>query len=355
MDISSLIAQELSRFIRENPQSQVLLIADEAFDTNVSLPTAPNTLYAISNRIDTTNSLLSQGINTCFTDFQLEPDIRFDAVFYRVSKEKSVTHHCLNLINVHAKDNAPYVIGGRKDEGIKTYFDKCRKDLGHEGHIKKLGTNYLAQLTVKSGQESLPDDAYDDVREISKWDWRNRSFSLFGKPGLFGWKKIDAGSLFLLKEVDSALEADRQRGAESALDLGCGGGLLTLALATYGFPELFATDNGAAAMISSEATFNHNGVEVTLFPDDCAAEFSQPVDIILCNPPFHSGTSTDASLTEKFARCCARLLSENGTAYFVVNAFIGIEKALVQAGLHTQQLANNRQFKVVAAKRSPFT
>src|SRR5690606_14598650 len=123
-------------------------------------------------------------------------------------------------------------------------------------------------------------------------------------PGIFGWNKLDRGSVLLAEQAVAVLSGAALPGAStsdvasgepasgglgSVLDLGCGYGYLLLATADLPFSSRTATDNNAAAIIAAEANFDQRELAVTVTLDDCGAHLQEQFDVILCNPPFHHG------------------------------------------------------------------
>ena len=94
------------------------------------------------------------------------------------------------------------------------------------------------------------------------------TWTLYSKPGVYGWKKIDTGSKLLIDTVKPIL---RNMNTEtlSVLDLGCGYGYLTLCLTDLAFRKYLATDNNAAALIAAQRNFAERELTVDLSLDDC--------------------------------------------------------------------------------------
>ncbi|MBF6309356.1 methyltransferase, partial [Nocardia farcinica] len=83
--------------------------------------------------------------------------------------------------------------------------------------------------------------------------------------------------------------------ARDAIDLGCGTGILAVALAkARPHISVVGTDQSAAAVASTRATAAANGVadRVTVLRDDAMAGVADhSADLVLCNPPFHLGAA----------------------------------------------------------------
>jgi 16S rRNA (guanine1207-N2)-methyltransferase len=72
-------------------------------------------------------------------------------------------------------------------------------------------------------------------------------------------------------------------------------------------------------------------------------------DAVLCNPPFHSGKSTETSLGAGFIQAARRLLAPKGTAWFVANSHLPYEAVLNAAFARVEPLPRQGGYKIFAA------
>jgi 16S rRNA (guanine1207-N2)-methyltransferase len=318
-------------------------------DENLSEQLVPNirpraTLHCVTNRFDLHQALHKAGLQTELGDFQTQLT-ELEQVVYRVSKERAIVHHCINLAASQLCVSGELFLLGCKNEGIKTHFRNGGQAFGDKGHSKKHGLCYEGKLHKTSeAVEALPSENYPELREIKVGDFR-----FVSKPGIFGWNKVDRGSELLveaLREHQSEMAT-----AGSLLDLGCGWGYLILATQDLPVKTRVATDNNIAAVSAAKENFRRTGLEVTTTVDDCGSQLTGPFDLILCNPPFHQGFSISEALSKKFIAQAARLLSRTGTALFVVNQFVPLEKLASEHFSSTRLLMHKDGFKVFALKR----
>lgn len=303
-----------------------------------------NKPFLITNRWDVAEQAGYLGFAVQFSDFELESiaDNSLEKIFYRISKEKAVTHYLLNQARRILKPGGSLWLSGQKNEGIKTYIEKASALFGCEKNIRKDGVNYFSQLTkAPVGGESLVDDTYRELRQCLSFG----DFPIWSKPGLFGWNKIDQGSEFLINEIRDLLDASPRRFA-NCLDLGCGYGYLTIAARDLPIDRFTLTDNNAAALQAARNNVR-TVADARVIASDAGLQLADKFDLILCNPPFHQGFSIDGDLTEKFLRSAAQHLEESGAAYFVVNQFIGLEKKARGIFNSIKLIAQNKSFKVV--------
>ena len=302
----------------------------------------------ITNRWDIFQQAQQASFAVEFSDFDLSqiPDASVDHIFYRISKEKAVTHHLINESHRLLKVGGRLWLSGQKNEGIKTYEEKAAALFGGEKNIRKDGMSYSSQLPKYTTAGPLLDAYnYASLRPCLEINGQ----PIFSKPGQFGWNKIDQGSEFLITEV-SALLAHKH--FERCLDLGCGYGYLSLASLSFHIKSRLLTDNNAAALITAKYNCEQLNIVAEVTPSDAGQELSPSFDLILCNPPFHQGFSVDGDLTDKFLRSAQRLLADDGVAYFVVNQFIPLEKKAEILFKSVKLIAQNKSFKLVEVRKN---
>jgi 16S rRNA (guanine1207-N2)-methyltransferase len=166
----------------------------------------------------------------------------------------------------------------------------------------------------------------------------------------FAGAKVDRGTRALL-----AVLADAVPDAATAVDLGCGTAVLAAALATAR-PGLavVAADQSAAAVASATATVAANGLDgrVRVVRDDAAASLPDgSVDLVVCNPPFHSGAAVSEDLAERLFAGAARVLRPGGELWCVYNSHLPHRDALRRIVGPTRQVARDPAFTVTASTR----
>ncbi|WP_039913547.1 methyltransferase [Cellvibrio mixtus] len=342
------IVNALHLNIKKNDRQFVWCTDENALNGLPSLP--HSNLQVITNRWDIAEQAKSRQLQIQFSDFDFnhQGDCTLDGFFYRVSKEKPLVHHLLNHAWRCLKIGGELWLSGFKNDGTKTYIEKIAALLGCEKSIKKNGQVYSAQLTKHAhfdSQQQLDTNDYDLIRPIST----HSGLNLVSKPGLFGWNKIDAGSAFLIAQLDKVF-ANRPA-PQTCLDLGCGYGYLSIATANHkiaaGITRWVLTDNNAAALQIARENLRINQIDGQVVGADAGSGLQTKADLLLCNPPFHQGFSVDGDLTDKFLANARRLLAPNGIAIFVVNQFIPLERKAASLFRQIKPLADNGSFKVI--------
>ena len=171
--------------------------------------------------------------------------------------------------------------------------------------------------------------------------------------GVFAGATLDVGTRFLLTFID---RVDSQ--ATSAIDLGCGTGILAAVLAKQR-PQLrvLATDQSASAVASAKATMAANFLANVTVSQDAGllSVVSASVDVILCNPPFHVGSAVHTGAAIALFQDAGRALKPGGQLWTVFNTHLGHQGALGRFVGPTEVVGRNAKFTVTVSTRSSPT
>ncbi len=164
----------------------------------------------------------------------------------------------------------------------------------------------------------------------------------------FAGTKIDIGTRLLIDHLDEMVPD-----ARTAVDLGCGTGVLAALLArSRGDLRVIATDQSAAAVESATATMAANGLaqRVDVVRDDALSGFDDDsADLILLNPPFHVGSTVHAGIALKLFEAAGRVLRPGGELWTVFNSHLAYRAALQRAVGPTRQVDRNAKFTVMVS------
>ncbi|MGW5922656.1 class I SAM-dependent methyltransferase [Nocardia fluminea] len=166
----------------------------------------------------------------------------------------------------------------------------------------------------------------------------------------FSGSRLDIGTRFLLEHMDR-MKPD----ARDAVDLGCGTGILAVALAkSRPHIRVVGTDQSAAAVASARATAEANGVadRVTVVRDDAMSSAADnSADLVLCNPPFHVGAAVHTGSAIKMFVETGRVLRPGGELWTVYNSHLNYRGVVERMVGRTDVIGRNQKFTVTRSVR----
>ncbi|WP_418135320.1 class I SAM-dependent methyltransferase [Psychromonas sp. GE-S-Ul-11] len=161
-------------------------------------------------------------------------------------------------------------------------------------------------------------------------------------PGVFSFGELDKGSELLLNNLPDELHG-------KGLDFGCGAGVLSCYLLKK-HPQLALDliDVNVYALASAKLTLAENNLQANVFASDVFSKVTTEYDLLLSNPPFHSGQKTNYDAAESFINESAKFLKKKGRLTIVANKFLRYEPLLIQAYNTFSEDAQNNKFKVLS-------
>ncbi|KDE38717.1 Ribosomal RNA small subunit methyltransferase C [Nitrincola lacisaponensis] len=316
-------------------------------DENILLiPEQRPGIRAITNRYDLYQQLKARQWQVTFNDFdsgQILP-ASLSCVLLRLPKEKALVHYLINQTARLLRPGGELWLIGDKSEGVRGFNKRAAERLGGPLSEHKVSAGlWFARISHDPQQagNDLDDQHYTETRPVTD----RHGYSFISKPGLYGWQKVDPGSAFLIAELPTMLNQPFPLSGR-VLDLGCGFGYLSLQTAGTQ-TQLTCTDNNAAALHCCQANLEAQGILAEVVASNAGDTLQGPYDILLCNPPFHSGFATNLDLTSRFIAASARLLSPQGQACFVVNKHIPLEQKAQRYFARIRLYADNGQFKLI--------
>jgi 16S rRNA (guanine1207-N2)-methyltransferase len=120
--------------------------------------------------------------------------------------------------------------------------------------------------------------------------------------------------------------------AHDVVDLGCGTGILAVLFARqHPGAAVRAVDESVAACRSAAATARRNNVAERVTVQQAAGLSgitARSVDLVLCNPPFHRGTTRDSDAAFAMFADAGRALRQSGELWTVYNSHLPYLPAL---------------------------
>lgn len=277
---------------------------------------------------------------TLATTFPLDPPAEHVLIRLPKARERAAMLVCLARAGL-TEDGTIDLLGHNK-EGARSAGATLDALVGPHQVIETRAHHRLigARATVPPGRTTL-----EDWRVTYAADLDGRSFTLTSYPGVFSHGELDPATALLLDVLDT-------RKKRSALDVGCGAGSITVALAARGLP-VTAIDVDTYALRATEESLADNGLDADVIASDVYDDLPAGAryDLIVSNPPFHQGVATSSAVTARLIDEAPEHLSGSGELWLVGNRFLDHPERLRRVFDRVDEVANDGRYRVLRARR----
>lgn len=302
---------------------------------------------ALSGELALANNAKLTGVID-FTNFDLDADLVDGAriVVMRLPRALDQLEQWCALIAAHADDDVHVLAGGRIKHMTLGMNDVMRQYFGSV--VASLAVQKSRVLRAKKPLAPLAEQALTQWPKRKRYD--NIDMTVCAQGGVFSSVNLDIGTRELLAVLDQT-PADAGR----IIDLGCGTGILATAISKLRpSAHVFASDQSAAAVDSARETVAANklGERITVVRDDALS--TQPdssADLILFNPPFHSGAAVHADTSVRLFEDAGRVLRPGGELWVVANRHLDYRAVLDRAVGETRLVSSSPKFTVTATTK----
>ncbi|MZR13480.1 methyltransferase [Maritimibacter sp. DP07] len=220
------------------------------------------------------------------------------------------------------------LVDGAKTDGVDSILKSVKK-IAPVDHV-------LAKAHGKLFWLAAPD--------LSDWAAAPREVAGFvTRPGVFSADGPDKGSVALAEALPPL--------AGHVVDLGAGWGFLARTILAS--DKVSALDLVEADLDALDCARKNIDDPRARFHWADAATFAPkaPVDVVVSNPPFHTGRAGTPALGQAFIRAAARMLAPSGKFWMVANRHLPYEDTLAAVFRQVDDMGGTPGFKVIRATK----
>ncbi|MDQ0373947.1 class I SAM-dependent methyltransferase [Cellulomonas humilata] len=283
-----------------------------------------------------------------FAQLGLTPELVNGArvVLLQLPRSLDALDEIAGLIAEHADPDVVVVAGGRVKHMTTAMNDILGRHFSTvQAHLARQKSRVLVATTPRPKDER-PANRWPEYREHP-----DLGITVCAHGGAFAGTGIDIGTRALLQHLDTIPTE-----VTSAVDLGCGTGVLAALLARANEKvTVTATDESAAAVASAKATVAANGLEgrvVVVRANGAETVPDASADVVLLNPPFHVGAAVHDGVARALFAEAARILTPGGELWVVWNSHLRYRPALERVVGPTRQVSRDPKFTVTVSTRA---
>ncbi|MEW5868298.1 MAG: methyltransferase [Chloroflexota bacterium] len=300
---------------RRFPQSRLTLL-----DANY-LAVQMSQLTLQANSIE--NAHLHPGISVL-----PEGDQAYDTVVIDLPKGRKLAQRWLLEAWQALRPGGQFYLAGANDLGIHSAVRDAQALFGQATVLDYKKGNRVLRFRKDPGQAI--EAAWQHEPGIAPGTWHSldvqvaqSSYHLDSLPGVFSYDQLDEGTQILLESLALPLTGH-------VLDLGCGLGIIGMVAAQAGAAQVDLVDANLLAVASSQRNLSAQHLEnARALPSDVlSAVVGQAYDLVLSNPPFHSGKGTDYHIAQAFIEQSWQALAPGGELRLVANRFIRYDRMM---------------------------
>lgn len=228
-----------------------------------------------------------------------------------------------------ATGNGLIIIDGQKTDGIDGILKSLKKR-----------TELLGVISKAHGKMF-----WVEAVDLSDWAAQDRNLpeGFITRPGVFSADGIDKGSAALINALPGMLKG-------RVADLGAGWGFLAHhALRQDSVTGIDLIEANATALDCARENITDPRASFTW--GDATTYRDGPYDVVLSNPPFHTGRAGDPDLGRAFITTAAHILKGAGQFIMVANRHLPYEDHLKTLFREVGEIGGTAGFKVIRATK----
>ncbi|MDX8382355.1 MAG: methyltransferase [Ghiorsea sp.] len=263
-----------------------------------------------------------------------------DVMLLIPSKDKQQSLGWMASAFSHLREGGKLIVACENQYGAKSYEKALKKLAGQVGSASKSKCRVFSAKKTNAVNQALQAQWLVDAAQQ-----RIESHGLWSQAGLFSWKKADVGSSLLLEFLPKI--------SGKVMDLCCGYGLLAsnIIRSNADVSEIHLVEAEQLALDCAQKNMSEFDVVKTYHLDAVRETLPKHMDVVVCNPPFHTGQTRDVELGQKIVSKACGALTYGGELYLVANRQLPYEKILATHLREVECLVARDGFKVIRGKK----
>jgi 16S rRNA (guanine1207-N2)-methyltransferase len=269
------------------------------------------------------------------------PEGCFEAATIRLPQAREVLEMLLHAAASRLGPGGRVFVYGTNDEGIRS---AARKIEAVFGATHTLDTRAHSRALGATRPEHLPGlrAELDDWRRSFSVELPDGGLPLVSYPGVFAHGRLDAATRMLIDVMPTPATGAR------VLDFGCGVGVLGAVLRRRA-PTTTVELLDAYALAVEAARINVPEARVLLGDGWDALPAGAAYDLVVSNPPIHTGVGEDYAVLADLVQRAPAHLARGGELWLVVQRTVPVQELLRAAFAEVEVAAANSQFRVFRA------
>lgn len=263
----------------------------------------------------------------------------YDYVLMQIPKNMSFLEDILIHLTNHMLPHSKLICGAMVKHLAPTSFDLINKYIGTTS----------TSLAVKKARLIFASFEKEKFQNIYP---QRITMDGFEKPfinhsNLFSRDKLDIGTRFFLEHIPKG-------DFHSILDLGCANGIIGVrAQELNSNAKIHYSDESYQAILSATQNYqNHFDKTPILHWTNCFEDGPKnSLDLVLCNPPFHQGTTVGDFIANQMFKDSYQSLKKGGFIRVIGNSHLGYQAKLKHIFGNSKIVATNNKFMIVDAQK----
>lgn len=286
------------------------------------------------------------------------PEMTYDTVVMDLPKSRKLARRWLLEAWVTLRMEGELYLAGANSEGIQSAVKDAGNLFGNVSVLSYRKGCRVARMIKRSNQHE-PTNA-NRLEAVIDWiaqpglapgSWfeftastGGDTFKIRSLPGVFSYDQVDEGTNLLLKLV----YPDQVKG-RGVLDFGCGYGLIGMVAARLDAAWVDLIDVDLSAIVAARENISRNGItNAQALPSDLLdAVIGSRYDLILSNPPFHTGKDVDYGIANTFITQSKSILNPGGRLVLVANRFIPYDRLMTESFGNVKRLTETGKYQVL--------